>query len=249
MKFSQLIESVKINLPITPRHEAWLSKGNATYSPEALEFAQKVLSNDVGGSRRRGTAYRGSGMGQCNRKLQLRTTKVKKRNPETSLMNIFNTGHFMHLKWQMAGITEGWLIKAEIPYENKELDFGGTADGIIYDGSLFEYKTINPRGFKDVSEYGPKKEHILQAHSYMYLGELTATSFVYEDKGSGEWKEFRVERDESTIEHIEEHLRTMNKQRELKILPDPLTKCIDKEGPYRQCEFKDVCLKIQEWPA
>lgn len=249
MKFNDLINAVQADLPISRRHEEWLEH-DSIYTPQALKFAQDVLSHDVGGSRRRSTSFRGSSLHECQRKLILRTTKVSrsKREISTKLRNIFNTGHFLHLKWQMAGLSAGWLEKAEIPYQDLRLDFGGTLDGILWDGSLFEFKSINDYGYKSVLSYGPKTEHLLQATSYMHLAHLSHCSFVYENKNTGEWKEFRVAKDEKIVTEILDNLQHLNELKMYKRLPEPLEKCIDKEGPYTQCEFNKVCLQLREWP-
>lgn len=246
MKMSQILRDAE--LPITSRHEKWMSTNpNPQYSPEALEFAQLALSHEVGGSRRRSTSYRASGTGGCKRKQQFSALKYKGENDiDSTLANIFATGNFLHLKWQMAGLTEGWLKEAEVPMERTEYDFGGTLDGVLWDDSLFEFKSINSRGFAQVNEYGPKKEHIQQTHGYMLLGEFTKVSIVYEDKGTGDWREFRVDRDDNLIEEITQSLVQLNEMKEEKRLPEPLSQCIDKTGyQYRHCPFRNICLETK----
>ncbi len=233
-------------LPITPRHEKWLGENaSPKYSEEALEFANKVLRSDVGGNRRRSTLFRSSSLGSCERKQLFKANKLKGIDYiDSDLSNIFATGNFLHLKWQMAGLTEGWLSVAEYPIESKEYSFGGTLDGILYDGSLFEYKSINPRGFSGVCEYGPKRDHILQAHGYMWLANLPAVSFVYEDKGSGDWREFRMERVPDVEEEVISIIKGLTIHHAEETYPEPLKKCYDKEGYiYRQCEFRDICME------
>jgi hypothetical protein len=235
-------------LVITLRHERWLTENsNPVYSSKALDFAGKVLSNEIGGSRSRNTLFRSSGLGACERHNLYKANKIKGIDTISSdLANIFATGNFLHLKWQMMGLTEGWLEVAEHPVESKEHSFGGTLDGILHDGSLFEFKTINPRGFSNVCEYGPKKDHILQAHGYMWLADLPAVSFVYEDKGSGDWREFRMKRDDEKIDEVRAIVRRMERHHREETLPEPLSKCIDKEGwQYRSCQFRNICLETK----
>ena len=245
MKFKELVKAQ--GKPITMRHEQWLShSSNPEYSQKALDFAAKVLAQDIGGNRRRETNFRASSIGVCSRRQVFAVRGYKTRPVESDLANIFATGNFLHLKWQMAGLTEGWLIDAEVPVKSNEYSMGGTMDGIIYDGSLFEYKSINPKGFKSVCEFGPRHDHILQAHGYMWLGDLPAVSFIYEDKGSGEWREFRMERDDLIVEAIIGLTSDMEDHIAAHTLPEPLSKCIDREGPiYRNCPFRDICLEIK----
>ena len=132
-------------LPITVAHEQWLARShNADYSQEALEFAGKVLSHEVGGARSRNTRFRSSAVGSCARRQVLKAIGVSEKSTiDGKLANIFQTGNFLHLKWQMAGLTAGWLAEAEVSADAPDLNFGGTLDGILDDGSGFEFKSIN----------------------------------------------------------------------------------------------------------
>ena len=246
MKIKEMIRGA--DKPITPRHEKWLaSNPNPVYSKKALEFAQTVLSGQVGSNRDRDTRFRSSGQGQCERKQLFAAKKFPGNNSiDSDLANIFANGNFLHLKWQMAGLTEGWLATAEFPVDSKTHSFGGTLDGIVFDGSLFEFKSINTRGFANVCEYGPKKDHIRQAHGYMWLANLSAVSFVYEDKGaaSDAWREFRVERDEKIVAEVVESIERMETHLKEDTMPEPLKDCLDRTGyVYRHCPFRDICLE------
>lgn len=240
------------NLPITMRHERWLETNSTPkYTETALDFARAALSHELGGNRSRSSDFRASGAGSCQRRQLFTANDVRGITDISSdLANIFATGNFLHLKWQMAGLTEGWLVQAEVPYESDEYSFGGTLDGIIYDGSLFEFKSINARGFSSVQMYGPKHDHILQAHAYMYLADLHAVSFVYENKDNGEWREFRMERDDLICDAIVGMVNDMTEMKRNQAYPEPLNKCLDREGwQYRQCPFREVCLdeKWEPW--
>lgn len=245
MKFKEMLRVETDNLPISMRHEKWLGEnGSPKWSNEALEFANKVLSGKIGGNRKRLSRFRASSLGYCKRRQVYKALgRYEKKWVTSDLANIFATGNFLHLKWQMMGLTEGWLTSAEIPLESPDHDFGGTMDGIVYDGSLFEYKSINPRGFANVSEYGPRKDHVLQAHGYMWLGKMDAVSFIYEDKGSGEWKEFRVKRDEKIIESIIADLEKMRESARTGVLLDTLSECYSSKDSreFRNCPFSEAC--------
>ncbi len=234
------------DLPITMRHERWLeTNSNPAYSDDALRFAGKALTNQVGGNRERKSLFRSSSAGSCQRRQLFQANKVPGITTISSdLANIFATGNFLHLKWQMAGLTEGWLAVAEMAVESKEYSFGGTLDGVLYDGSLFEFKSINSRGFASVAQYGPKHDHILQAHGYMWLANLPAVSFVYENKDNGEWREYRMQRDELIVDAVVGMVDDMERNYKEETYPEPLSKCLDREGMnYRQCPFRDICLE------
>lgn len=238
------------NLAITTRHTQWLQKygSNIQYSDKAIELAHKVFKQEVGGARSRTTSFRSSSSDQCMRRQVYRAINAQSSaDIDDALANIFATGNFMHLKWQMMGLTEGWLTDAEVPAESPEYDFGGTADGIVWDDSVFEFKSINSRGYSRVSTYGPTQSHIRQAHGYLWLLGKSVASFVYEDKGTGEWREFRVERDEVIIDEIKTNLLTMKEHVASETLPPILSGCIDKEGyEYRGCPYKEICVGGKE---
>lgn len=242
-----LIRAAQDSLPITIRHANWLeNNSNAKYSEAALKFAADALAHDVGGARKRGKRlFRASAMGQCPRKRVLTFLGApEKVEQDGKLSNIFHTGNFLHLKWQMAGLTEGWLAEAEVPAESQEYLLGGTMDGILYDGTGFEFKTINSNGFRGVMDYGPKKEHILQVHAYMVMTDITRFSIVYENKDTGEWREFGVKKDDEISRKVIDQITFLELALEKEELPEELEPCKSKEGSeFRYCQFSEICSK------
>jgi hypothetical protein len=251
MKLSTLAKTIEEELAVTMRHADWLENhSNAIYSEEAIKFAGEALSSSVGGNRARRLAFRGSDTGSCDRKRIFKYLKIPyEQRVSEKQANIFHTGNFLHLKWQMAGITEGWLKAAEVPMSAPELLLEGTADGILYDDTGFEFKSINSRGYSQVLAYGPKEEHIYQMHAYMLMGDLEKYSAIYEDKNTQEWREFRVYRNDSIIKEITDTLLGLAESISNEVLPPVLPKCINKEGmAYNYCDFKDVCFTYEGWP-
>lgn len=246
-----LLRAAKEDLPITVRHERWLASNTTEYNEAALDFAQAALGNKVGGSRNRRRLFRASGMGGCLRQRVFTYLGVPgEREITSSLSNIFHTGHFLHLKWQLAGLTEGWLKEAEKPVENEELLLGGTMDGVLYDDSGFEFKTINSWGFKKIFQDGPKKEHVLQTHAYMLMTDMEAFSVVYENKDTGEWREFRVRREAVADSKVKEELDALHGSLDRKELPTVLSDCAARKGTqYLNCPFRNMCLQTKEWPV
>lgn len=251
LKFT--IRAVQQELPISSRHETWLADNpNPVYSQSALEFAQAALSGQAGGNRKgRKRLFRASAAGTCHRQQIFKILGVPGRDEiDGKLANIFANGNFLHLKWQMQGLTEGWLTQAEVPIEREDLNAGGTMDGILWNGAGFEAKTINSRGYASVMSYGPKDAHIFQVDHYMHLTDITSFSIVYDNKDTGEWREFRVDKDPKRDEEVGNTLSTLNGYLETKTLPVILPDCKAKEGmTYRGCAFRDICLKTKEWPA
>ena len=251
MSLKDTIKAVQLDLPITVRHENWLThNSNPQYSDEAINFAKDQLEGKTGSQRLRKKMFRASAAHDCKRKQLLNIAGVEqKREIESRLSGIFQTGNFLHLKWQMSGLTEGWLVKAEVPVDRDELNAGGTMDGVLYTGGGFEFKSINDRGWGRVTSFGPLDAHIAQVHNYMYLGDVDHFSVVYENKNTGEWREFKVQRNESLIDAARDGFDDLNNMLDEQILPNALADCKDRQGStYRNCPFRDVCLSIKRWP-
>lgn len=246
-----LVKAVRDDKPITIRHEKWLEDNpDPVYTVDALLFAAQELQDTSNNtpSRPEDRMFRSSGMGSCPRqRYLLRLGTVPETRPNSRTSNIFHTGKFIHLKWQMAGITEGWLAKAEVTYQDDRLQLRGHTDGINYDGSLLEIKSINDRGFTYVYKNGIKPEHKLQGASYLMMADLEAMSFIYENKNSAEWWEIRYHRNEKDEKEVIEEMEVLVEAWEAKRVPKPLSSCLRKEGfAYNYCPFKAACLAMHE---
>src|SRR3954462_2316733 len=113
MKFSSLGKyQMDKGLVVSPRHEQWLQvNSDPIYSDEALAFGAKVLI-DMGRPRDRRGTISASSAGSCRRKQQFTFLGLPELPPTPKLAQIFQNGTFMHIRWQMAGLTEGWLLAA-----------------------------------------------------------------------------------------------------------------------------------------
>ena len=238
--------------PITSRHEKWLRENpSPEYSEKAIKFAERVFRQEVGGSRNRNTKFRGSSVEKCERAQMFRAIGMEETPfDDSKTSNIFATGNSLHLKWQMAGLTEGWLEDAEVAVELPELELGGTLDGILYDGSGFEFKTVNNRGYAMAESTGkPQKGHISQVQTYMMMTDIEKFSIVYENKDNQEWREFVIPRDEEEITDIRGRIFNLYHDFKEKRLPKVKRTCLDEDGwEYRNCPYRDRCLGIKSWP-
>lgn len=250
-----LVRAVQQDLPVTVRHETWmLANPDPVYSEAAIQFSDDFLRGKVGGKREnRALRFRASGMGKCGRRRIF--TRINhpgaKENLTSTQANVYATGNVMHRKWQMAGLTEGWLTAAEVPMDSVEMDLAGTADGVIWDNSLLEFKTINERGFKWMTSHGEaNEEHQLQVGAYKLLDpSLTAASVIYENKNTGDWREMRTHFTDELMNKVVDELELLHHALETHVLPPPLPPCVKQEGTeYRRCPFRDTCLTIKIWP-
>lgn len=251
MSLKTAIRAAQLDLPISRRHERWLTEhgANPVWSDAALVFAEAQLRSQVGGNRNRARMFRSSSAGSCERRQIFRILRFPEiMEIEGRTANIFATGNFIHLKWQMMGLTAGWMSAAEVSIERPDLNAGGTLDGISDMNTGVEVKSIHTRGYSTVMTYGPQDGHIFQVDHYMHLTDLEMFSIIYEDKNSQEWREYRVEKDDVRDATVGKTLQRLNNYLADEQLPRMLTSCEAQEGTeYRQCPFRKICPKAK-WP-
>jgi hypothetical protein len=229
---------------VTPIHEEWLTHNtNPTYSLKAVSFLGDQLTHKP---RERKETFSASSIGRCRRAQQFSYLGVKPTSFTAKQVQILHNGMWMHLRWQMAGLTAGWLCEAEVLVPDNAAGLKGTMDGVLWGThQVVEFKSINSHGFGIINSFGIDPVHNDQVHAYMYASDTDLAVVIYENKDTQDWKELLIERDEETVAEIvtradELWIKTWSKE-----LYEPKSKCIDKEGTeYTQCPFRKVCLDI-----
>jgi hypothetical protein len=247
VRFSETTKLTAPELVVSSRHEAWVTQNDAhpVYSPEALEFAHTALTKED--RVRRGTVS-ASSLGGCAREQQFVYLGVRKLAPEAKAAMRMQNGSFMHLRWQMEGLSEGWLTQAEVPLIKNPYLLSGTMDGLLYDGSVLELKSINANGFSRVAIFGPLIPHLFQMATYALCTGRMKGVFIYENKDTQEYQEIVVGTTDLPLAEVEEKAMALWAAIEGRKLVEPLEKCIDREGwQYNSCPFRDRCLSIHEW--
>lgn len=250
MRLPDIVRAVQTDLPITMMHDVWLGKNaQPRYSEQAVEFGKRALTGEFQSRKR--MPFRASATGMCLRRRIFSALEVTEAKfIDSKLANIFHTGNFLHLKWQMAGLTAGWLTEAEVVADNPATKCSGTLDGIVHDGSGFEFKTINSRNHT-FTWRDPKELHIRQVHAYMYLRpDIDKFSIIYENKDTAEWREMRVHKDPRIIHQIDRETYELNQAFTNRVLPPVLPDCAQRTGSvYKNCPFASVCLAVKKWPV
>jgi hypothetical protein len=246
MKLAQLLDAHKNELAITPRHERWLAQNpNATYSDDAKAFLAEELGKP---QRDRTKSFSASGAGTCMRKRQFEFLGLPRRPFRTSLIQVFHNGTYVHLRWQAAGLTEGWLKQAEVPVEAPHRLLKGTMDGVLFNDAGLEIKSINSNGFRNVMQHGGKREHLYQIASYVLADGPPNWVLLYEDKDTNEYKEINFTPPAELIIKVateQDKLvdATMHEQ-----LVEMKDECWAKKGTeYIQCQFRDICPLMKSW--
>jgi hypothetical protein len=250
MKFGQLMEVHHSGLYVTERHEAWLKANpNAKYSRKALEFAINQLRSP---QRDRTQSFSASGIGGCPRAAQFAFLGMpQKPITDGRTVQIFHNGSHMHLRWQMAGLTEGWLAEAEVFASSARFMLKGTLDGILDNGDGLELKSINSYGYSQVCQHGGKKEHLAQIDAYFLMfPEIRAFSLIYENKDTQDYKEIRVQRDSARINALREHLDELVAKTGHQKLFEMRDDCWQGEGyAFRFCPYSAICKAQGSWPV
>jgi len=246
MKFSETIKLADPGLVVSKRHEAWITElDHHMYSQRAIDFAQAQLGS-VG--RKRSGTISASSLGECGRYQQFVYLGMPKLLPDAKNAAKMANGSFMHLRWQMEGLTEGWLSHAEVPLDKNVFGLSGTMDGLLYDDSILELKSINTNGFSRVVTFGPLIPHLFQMATYMMCSGIDKGVFIYENKDNQEYKEIVVTPNDVDFEETRIRAEWMWGSTVTKKLHEPLGKCIDREGwEYNSCPFRDRCLSITSW--
>jgi hypothetical protein len=247
VRFSETTKLTAPELVISRRHEEFVTQNDAHphYSRDALEFALGALSKP---DRVRKGTLSASSLGRCDREQQFVYLGMPKQSPESKAAMRMQNGSFMHLRWQMEGLTEGWLREAEVPVVENPYLLHGTMDGLLYEGSVLELKSINSNGFSRVATFGPLLPHLFQMATYALCTGRTRGVFLYENKDTQEYKEIVVGAEELPLAEVEAKAMALWSAIEAQELMEPLEKCIDREGwVYNSCPYRDRCLNIHRW--
>jgi hypothetical protein len=234
-------------LIVTGPHYDWIERLETDKVPSPKAVAHAIRAYLRFYKRPRAGRFSASAMGGCRRATVFGYANAPQVKTETAGEEIFDHGTVSHLRWQMEGLTMGYMRAAEVWVEDKDLRVGGSMDADLENGDVFELKSCAPSVYRRVVEEAqwPKAENIAQADTYMLLRDAPYVSLVYEDRSYGDFHEFRVARDARRERNILRELRTLNRYVEEDDLPPMLDDCELRLGKaYRQCFFRKICPKV-----
>lgn len=226
---------------VTNGYRRWVA-GGSNYEESALQRVHNVMTSDsLGRSDAEGRLRPSLLSDDCDRKQMLSFNAVP--NLHEDLHGWMVAGTFGHYRWQLAGLSEGFLTAIEVP-----IDPGwylhGSADGVCSDGLLFELKTTNMWTFKRIFESGViKPEHAMQVEGYLLQGEWPAARVVYEDRNTLDTLEYIYESDPVVREPLVERLEMWTRHIIKETLPEPLMDCRHQTGDvFAGCPWRKTCL-------
>lgn len=222
---------------LTPRYEEFLRSGRDA-NVEA-EHAKAILSRP---ERDRSIGWSASSAGTCLRAQIYKARKAEAAKIETKSLKIFQHGHYVHLKHQVAGLTAGYIKAVEVPVAIPELNVLGTMDGETSEEEIAEFKSINYRGFSRVRQFGVEPKHRAQVNAYMLASNLRRARVLYEDKNDQELREFLVEFDQEISDRNVHDWQELNAHREMGTKPPMQEECKRGEGEIKWCPFAKICI-------
>lgn len=242
------------DLVVTQPHAKWLEtpEEEQLYSEEAIQFALDVWRRRF--KHPRAGRFSPSAMGECARRVVLGYAGAGPQvPPDIDNQEMMDHGSWTHLKWQMEGITLGYMTAGEVWVHSEELRTGGSMDATLHDGSGFELKSTGWNVYNRIVtvERWPKYENLLQDATYKLIRDFDWTSVVYEDRSSGQFHEFRIPRDAKLEAEVIRRLRSYGAYVDEDELPPMLDQCEMRMGTvFRRCPFRKICHKatsVSEW--
>lgn len=227
---------------VMPLHRAWVQAGSIV-TPEALERVIQVFRQDsIPGARSDGSGrFRASMFGdKCDRKQMLSYYGAPTAERDVAFHEMVTNGTFNHYRWQLSGLSAGWLVDIEVKVAGV-----GAMDGLLVGAETgWELKTTNYNVIKKVVESGPSEAHLDQMHRYMMEADLGSFVIMYQERNFLDVKELFVERDESRIVRIKDKLDRLGEYARAGSLPPMLDECMTGSGKtFSYCQYAGECVK------
>jgi hypothetical protein len=187
--------------------------------------------------------------------------------PDARLANIFFDGNWRHLRWQALFVEMGLVARGSwVPGTGIVLDEGGelllevgvempdqmvrgTIDCVLLiDGELWivDIKGANPRVFSSIKQdAAPYRAYQMQLLAYMQASGIDKAMLFYEDKGSQDYLEVKVDADSDVAAALEARLAALRHYYDAEKLPDPLPQA-PANPDCRSCSFQIDCVAA-EW--
>jgi len=237
---------------VVPLHTGWLElpELDKVYSENAVQFVTDALRGTYKHDRKGRLSP--SMLGYCPRKNLFTFAGAPALGEDPDSQDLMGLGTWGHLRWQAEGLSypfdNPYMLFCERWVFDEAMRFGGSIDAILIDGSFFDLKTCHFSVFSKVMEQGMKWEHRKQRAGYFMLTGIDACSWVYEERGSGNYWEIRTEdvgKDTEAYDSAEEELEMLNAHIDRDTLPDMLPDCEMRVGSvYKGCPFRKICPKL-----
>lgn len=241
----QMLQSAQTGqqLYVTPAHVRWMERPESERVPTEAVFA--IMKDVILGERQhpRSERYSPSSLGMCNRRVLYGYHGAQQDPTPVDSLDLMFIGTTMHRQWQWEGLTAGYMRDVEV-WTTDEARLGGSMDAVLDDGSIFELKTMRSQVYSRLaSEPAPKFEHLLQIEAYMRCSGRTQASVLYQDRDSGQTREYRVLSSPYHSDKLDELLERLDYHVDIDVLPQMLNDCQTKTGwVYKSCPYATTCM-------
>lgn len=256
------------NTIVSGPYREWLGKhGDEAFPDWVVDRIAEQLRTKP---RERKASFSASSGGQCMRRRELAFLGVPtnlRQAPSPTLLNIFQDGKWRHLRWQASCLAAGIFTDIEFPLSWPNLRHRGTVDGVgvvpethpfpEWRGKTFgvELKGMN-RWYYD--RYvrlrdAQKEEHQGQVAEYFLSSGWDLFVYLYEDKATGNWKEWVVGPDLEKLRDARYELELMNNDINTGKLRPMLPSCNIRKGTaWDGCPYAGPhgpCERAGAWPS
>jgi hypothetical protein len=238
---------------VAPFHSRWqeLDEHEQIYSERAIQHSVDVYRKKH--MVPRAGRLSPSMLGRCKRESLFTFAGAPKLPESPESKDLMDAGKKDHLHWQMEGLSfpfdAPYMTEVEKFVIDRAMRFGGSIDGILRDGSIFELKTVFWSVMNKVMENGPHFEHLMQLAGYWMLTGIPNASFIYYERGLGSYWEVRIldiDKNNRAVEAAEEEVEDLNQHIDRDSLPDMLNDCRLKVGKvYKDCRYRNICPLMQ----
>ncbi len=222
------------------RYQQWI-RGGQVVTPKAAYRVMDVIENDLTTSDRSDGSerIRPSMCGTC---VRAQWYSYQGAPNEFSGNELTLSGTFSHYRWQLAGLSDGWLEDIEVPVSTP-YGLRGSMDGITTNGEPFELKTTNYRTFKKVQSGEISQSHLLQVAAYMEAVDADRAVLVYEERGMLNSWAIDVHQSDELLNRLHSDAEQIKAEQ----APQVLSSCNKMEGKeFERCNYKALC---RPWEA
>jgi hypothetical protein len=235
----------------------WIENGGS-FSSEVLEVLHHSMRKDANNVKQDGTGrLRPSLIGDpCDRKQILSFRQYGGSSFNGNWMTWVGT--FLHLAFQtylLDTYPDSIRIEHKVAPHKGHLGVEGKADWYWYGHSengmmadihgphIGDYKSMGKFSGKDFDvEKAPKQMHVDQLLYEMVTMKVNRGYLVYQTRGFGQMAVWELESEPADVERVEERLARLTKHTEDGTLPGILLPCLSWQGPYKTCNFAEVCM-------
>ncbi|MFP4115752.1 MAG: Dna2/Cas4 domain-containing protein [Candidatus Aenigmatarchaeota archaeon] len=177
----------------------------------------------------------------CKRKIYFKVKGAEKEELDPVTNRKFERGNQIHQRLVSVLYSLGIVTASEVEMPDQSL-FHGRADAIVSindENYVVEIKSTSPYSFKSLD--GPKESWEKQLQLYLHHFDIDQGIILVECKGTQKLEEFRVERNDETVEELEEEFRKLRDMIKKDVVPKKPDKSDWSFDKCKYCLYENAC--------